>query len=99
MARESQLTRRQIAAKAREAKAEKRRRCKSPKVKAKPTGIIRDDETYPVELLEPMFGIGPSTFRKAVRAGLETSKMGSRKYVSGKALREHLAKIAAKQEA
>lgn len=87
-------TRRDIAAKAREAKAEKRRKGKSTRLKVKPVGVIRDDESYPVEVLHSMFGIGPSTLRKAERAGLKSSRLGYRKYVSGKDLREHLAKIA-----
>jgi len=90
----AKLTRLEVAAKARAAKIAKyEARVKSGKKsppKQKAVGVIRDDESYPVEGLNVLFGIGPSTLRKAERSGLRIAKLGARKYVNGRDLREFL---------
>lgn len=56
----------------------------------KPIESIKPDEVYAFELIPERLGIGRVTLRKAERDGLETYKIGGRKFVEGRQLISYL---------
>ncbi|MCY2963523.1 MAG: hypothetical protein NT069_07720 [Planctomycetota bacterium] len=64
----------------------------APKTRLQPRAVqpIRDGETYPLEIIEELLGISRSAICKAERKGLAIDPLGTKKYVSGEALRAYI---------